>query len=71
MMELYINNDDPYKHILKESKPIPEGKPLSPEMNNDLRCILTVCFMIQPPCIIHVHRATTVKQACDRLTQVY
>jgi hypothetical protein len=42
MMERYILDDDLYKGILEESKPIPEGEPLTPEMKNDLRCILTI-----------------------------
>lgn len=36
MMELYLIDYDLYKCILKESKTIPEGEPLTPEMNKDL-----------------------------------
>lgn len=63
-MELYIIDNDLYKCILEESKPIPEGEPLTPEMNKDLHCIL-------PHCAIHVHNATTLKQACDSPKQVH
>jgi len=69
IIELSITDDDLYKCILEESKPIPEGEPLTPEMNKDLRCILTT--MIYPHCVIHVQNAITSKQACDSLKQVY
>jgi hypothetical protein len=68
-MELYIIDDDRYKCILEESKPIPKGEPLTPEMNKDLHCILTI--MAWPHCVVHVHNAITLKQACDSLKQVY
>jgi len=42
IMEFYITDDDPYKCILEESKPFPEGEPLTPETKKDLRCILTI-----------------------------
>ena len=41
-MELYITDDDLYKCILEESKPIPEGETFTPEMNKDLHCILRI-----------------------------
>jgi hypothetical protein len=53
-----------------------KSKPIS-EANYSLQkwtriCVAYwVCFMIPLHCTIHVHRATTVKQACDSLTQVY
>jgi len=42
MMELYITDDGLYKCILEESKPIPEGEPLTPETNKDLCCMFTI-----------------------------
>jgi hypothetical protein len=69
MKELCMIDDDLYKCILEESKPIPEGELLTPETKKDLQCILTI--MTQLHCVIHVHHATTLKQACDSLKPVY